>query len=103
MQSNTLNIANKISWVNVERYKNVILRIKGDEKDYVVVLVSTKGDLEKVRVISRMEILRKANKWNIPLIEISSKEYANIEFLFRQSIHVYWINSVVQCMSLYAK
>ena len=94
------NVANKVSWVNVKWYKNDILRIKGNGTDYIVVLVSTKGDLEKVRAVPRKNIFKKARKWNVPLIEISAKEYANVDFLCKQSIHAYWVNSTVNCMTL---
>ena len=66
------------SWIEVDLFRDEIIRCTDIDHDYVFVLVSTKGDLEDSRLISREEILSKTMEWNVPWIETSGKRIISI-------------------------
>ena len=70
-----------------------------DDKDWGMVLIANKCDLEDSRAVSKEEILEQAYEWNVPIIETSAKENNNVEHMFIQGIYSYWVNSQTQCVS----
>ena len=70
-----------------------------EDRKFAIIMVGTKGDLRNDKnsnygeLINIDKILSKAKKWNIPYIETSSLIGRNINFLFRQSIYEYWIQT----------
>ena len=94
-------ITSRPSWQNVVNYRERLLRSKNDDdKDWSMVLVSTKGDLYSVRTVTREEILERMHKWNIPFIETSAKENKNVEFVYQQAVYSYWIASQAYCINI---
>ena len=94
-------INSRRSWEDVVNYRKRLLRSKDDDdKDWSMVLVSTKGDLENYRTVTREEILERMHEWNIPFIETSAKENKNVEFVYQQAVYSYWIASQAHCINI---
>lgn len=87
------------SWRNVELLRNKVIQVKDNQK-WGMVLTATKCDLEYGRKISRDEIVAKAYKWNLPVIETSAKEGKNVDFVYEQGVYAYWLNSQTNCASM---
>ena len=92
------SITSKQSWKDAELYRERLLRTK-DDKDWGLVLIANKCDLEEYREVSKEEILEVANEWNCPLIETSAKAKKNVDHMFIQGVYAYWVNSQTQCVN----
>ena len=90
------SITSRDSWNDVELYRKRLFTTRVD-KDWAMILVSTKGDLEKYRAVSREEILERVHAWNIPFVETSAKDKKNVDFVYQQAIYSYWIASQTDC------
>ena len=83
------------SFESVELHMERILRIKEEtRKDWAMILVATKCDLDDERKVTSAEAAELAQSWNVPYIETSSKEGENVEFLFENAVYALWISSV---------
>ena len=93
------SITSKSSWDDAEFYRRRAYFTKSDDKDWAMVLVSTKGDLEKYREVPRDDILEKAKEWDIPYVETSAKDNINVQFAYFQCIYAYWEQHHASCTS----
>jgi small GTP-binding protein len=76
------------SFANVEKWINIIddFRIN---KEYVIVMVGNKSDLEEERKVSVNDANEFANKHKINYIETSAKDKINLENAFKLIMHDY--------------
>eukprot|EP01084_Bolivina_argentea_P233262 392921_1 len=82
--------------------KTILRSCEGEEKTFAMILVGTKGDLRNNasyngdvydKIVDVDTIIAATKKWNIPYIETSALIGRNVNFLFRQAIYEYWIQS----------
>ena len=92
------------SFESAQNLKKRILRLKESWeglKGFAIILVGTKGDLRyskdydkyKKDIIDIDIILKTAKSMNLPYIETSAKLGINVNFLYRQCVYEYWIQS----------
>eukprot|EP01084_Bolivina_argentea_P223404 378009_1 len=93
-----------------EMHREKIMRatdIDCNDKDHFcrqgLMLIGTKLDLKNNPNINKNEMkimeqnhkyaMKLSNKWNVPYIQVSSKENINIGLMFKQIIYEYWIQT----------
>ena len=82
-------------------YRERLLRTKDKEdKDWGLILIANKCDLEEFREVTKEEILEVANEWNCPVIETSAKARAKELHIFIQGVYAYWVNSQTRCVNI---
>lgn len=81
------SMTSRVSFDEVGCFHESILRAK--DADYVpMVLVATKGDLERERVVSREEGVSLAGKYGCPFLETSAKMHMNVDETFDELVRV---------------
>ncbi|XP_061411278.1 ras-related protein M-Ras-like isoform X1 [Lethenteron reissneri] len=82
------SVTDKASFEHVERFHQLILRVK-DRESFPMVLVANKVDLLHLRKISTEQGQEMATKFDIPYIETSAKEPPlNVDKAFHQLVRV---------------
>ena len=95
------SVTNRDSWADTELYRRRLLQTKDlDDKDWAMILIANKCDLQEDRKVSEEEILEKAMEWNVPVVETSAKENKNVEHMFMSGIYAYWVNSQMHCVNM---
>ena len=80
------DITNRESFDTISRWWNNILEHK--EKDFPVILVGNKCDLEDERKVQKEEGEKIAKEYNIKFYEASNKDGINVEESFRELINI---------------
>jgi len=80
------DITNRESFDTISRWWNNILEHK--EKDFPVILVGNKCDLEDERKVQKEEGEKIAKEYNVKFYEASNKDGINVEESFRELINI---------------
>ena len=80
------DITNRESFDTISRWWNNILEHK--EKDFPVILVGNKCDLEDERKVQKKEGEKIAKEYNVKFYESSNKDGINVEESFRELINI---------------
>ena len=80
------DITNRESFNTISKWRKDILDNK--KKDFPVILVGNKSDLEDIRQVQREEGENLANQFNFKFYEVSNKEGTNVEESSRELINL---------------